>query len=386
MPDTPGHTDISTPAIRATAGRALTLQDLATHCGVSKWTVSRALRGDSSISPATTDRILAAAAALGYDPERHALARRLALQKSGRRVANRLLALAFPHFFFALSYFAEMYQGVLEVLTEAHYDLLTVRLPEGDGAELSPMFRRGEIDAVITTDIEEKLAPFITTLRDCPGFDDRPIVTINARNEGCSAIYVDDQHGAYLAATHLLERGHRHLLRMRHIHHDAHIEEPRAEGVRQAYLAFGLNPAEFIHEYVIDEQWIGMPPERLSMLVPPAWAEAPERHPFVIFLREHPEIHAVLAANDVSAHRAWYLLQHAGWQVPADISIVGFDDALPIHNMWGRNILTTVHVPLLELGRAAGRLALQQITNDSRPNEQRMLPVELIVRESTSAV
>ena len=102
------------------------------------------------------------------------------------------------------------------------------------------------------------------------------------------------------------------------------------------------------------------------------------------YLREHPEITAVLAMNDASALRAWALLEREGIRVPRDVSIVGFDDTDPKLDADGRNLLTTVRLPLEELGREAARQLVGAITGRTKREEPVILPTELVVRGSTA--
>lgn len=70
--------------------------------------------------------------------------------------------------------------------------------------------------------------------------------------------------------------------------------------------------------------------------------------------------------------------------MPEDISIVGFDDTDPMPDRRGMNQLTTVRLPLADVGREAARMVLRGVAGDSPPEEQVMLPTTLIVRGSTA--
>jgi len=88
---------------------------------------------------------------------------------------------------------------------------------------------------------------------------------------------------------------------------------------------------------------------------------------------------AVLAANDLVAAGAAHALRAAGLRVPDDVSLAGYDNLPTALDLWPN--LTTVHVPLEEIGRKAIELAFG-------PAESRTLvtvPTALVVRESTAA-
>lgn len=109
----------------------VTLQDIAEHCQVNKVTVSRALRGDRRyVSAKTTERILAMAKELGYDPLRHHAARSLRLQGVGQRALSQLVAVFFPVDFQSRPYFLALFQGLLDTLQQRQYGLVTLSLDD----------------------------------------------------------------------------------------------------------------------------------------------------------------------------------------------------------------------------------------------------------------
>jgi DNA-binding LacI/PurR family transcriptional regulator len=97
-------------------------------------------------------------------------------------------------------------------------------------------------------------------------------------------------------------------------------------------------------------------------------------------LDAHPEITAILAETDMLAFGAQRLAGERGLEVPKDLSLIGFDDIPPA----ARNVppLTTVRQPLTEKGEVAYQLLQELLAGE--PPRSVMLPVELIVRESTA--
>jgi LacI family transcriptional regulator len=98
-------------------------------------------------------------------------------------------------------------------------------------------------------------------------------------------------------------------------------------------------------------------------------------------LAERTRFTAVLAFNDMSAIGAIRALQDFGLRVPADVSVIGFDDinAAAFNNPR----LTTIRQPLAEMGRMAAQCVLNQLHASEPFREQIMVEPELIVREST---
>ncbi|GAA3438272.1 hypothetical protein GCM10018954_078880 [Kutzneria kofuensis] len=91
------------------------------------------------------------------------------------------------------------------------------------------------------------------------------------------------------------------------------------------------------------------------------------------------EFTAVLAANDLVAAGAVSALRAAGRRVPEDVSVAGYDDLPTAMDVWPN--LTTVHVPLEEIGRKAVELAFGPADTQTVVT----VPTELVVRESTAA-
>src|SRR5258708_18709372 len=93
---------------------------------------------------------------------------------------------------------------------------------------------------------------------------------------------------------------------------------------------------------------------------------------------------AVVAFNDMSAIGAIRALQDSGMQVPADVSVIGFDDinAAAFNNPR----LTTIRQPLVNIGRMAAQCVLNRIHRRERIRKQIIVGPELVVRASTRAV
>ena len=362
---------------------------IAQHCQVSIMTVSRALRGESCVTPETTARIRAVAAELGYNPAHHIAARRLALRKSGQRMINHLIATLFPREMRRTTYNASLFDGIVDELSQQGYMLVTAVSPNPLESQyfngIPPLFTCGEIDGIIINPNASISQQFITGLRAQPYFADRPIVSLIYPNDDCSNVLVNGYQGAYDATKHLLELGHRHI--MRFDVPGSVTQDARLRGVRMAYQDAGLDAETLLHSVPMPGLW-GEPStlrgENNDLLEVSGTAQ---RSRYIEgYLMVHPEISAVLASNDSCAIQVWYMLQRLNLSVPDDISLIGFDDTDPILNAQGTNILTTVRMPLEEVGRTAARLVIEQ--SESRSDEHVIvtLPTELIVRHSTAAL
>lgn len=101
-------------------------------------------------------------------------------------------------------------------------------------------------------------------------------------------------------------------------------------------------------------------------------------------LTHRKQFTALVAFNDMSAIGAIRALQDFGLRVPADISVIGFDDIKAA--AFSNPRLTTIRQPLSNMGRIAAQCVLNRIHGSERFREQITVEPELVVRESTQAI
>lgn len=356
-------------ASREGSARPVTMRDIAHACGVSTVTVSHALRGtQGEVSAQVRTQILSAAKHLGYDATANHAARQLVAQRQGVRTINHLVGFFFP---FALlptdHYHIHLFDGLLSVLSEARFGILAQYagdMTEPD--ELLPYFARGEVDGAVVLAAPQHFAPILAQLRECQVFADRPVVSLCHHIPGCSSVVTDDRDGAYQAARHLLQLGHRHLLCA---DNDGAMSDPQAlrcQGYRQAYLEQGLDARHYLHA----APWCQ------------AESQASARH-FLEILRATPEITGILAYNDTAAVLLYDALHAAGLRIPGKYSLLGYDGVETILDDRRENCLTTIALPLRAMGQDAARLLLRHI---GQPSQYQTIthPVSLVIRGTTA--
>jgi len=364
----------------------VTQRDIAKRLGVHQTAVSFALRNDPQVSPETARKILAAAAEMGYDVERHHAARMMQKQRYGHALLNRVVAILIMPHFITNPYLAEPFIGISEALARERFDLLTVQVAaeETELARYSPSLARGYVDGVLVGYMAERMLSLRDQLDAIPGFRGRPIVTYLDTVPTSSSATPDYALGSYQAVQHLLELGHREMVLFKPIN-TGHLWTLRLEGVLHALSEQGVAPERALHVLEFGWGWID-PQYRMDHLPPLQKISAPGAgllYSLPDYLRAHPAVTAIVAWNDPSAINAWRILEQAGWQLPCEISITGFDDTYPMTDSAGRNQLTTVRVPLRRCGEEAAQLLVGQLTGEQREIEHRLLPTELIVRGST---
>ena len=363
--------------------RRLTLRDLAESLGVSKTTISNAFSRPDQLSPDLRDRVLEAARAAGYagpDP----VARML---RTGRAGA---LALVLPE---SLPYALddpttnELIRGIADACEERRLGLLII-----PGA-IRARDPRDLIDVAVDGFIVYSLPRDVPVLAQLLVRGAPVVIVDEPRMAGVPTVRVDDRAGARLAARHLVELGHRRFgivalpfkpdgytgpgIAGRASESTFDVSTRRLEGYLAVLGEAGLSADEVpIYECAHSNADLG---------------NQAARH-----LLEGPDpVTAILAMSDRLALGVLAAARELRVEVPGQLSVVGFDDIPAAAHT--RPSLTTVNQPLRLKGYAAARLLLdaprvsgaaagRAAASAAEPVRDELdLPVELVVRRSTSA-
>ncbi len=335
------------------ADRRPTSADVAARAGVSRATVSFVLnqRADVKISPATRERVLAAAAELGYHP--HAPARQLA---GGSSLTLGLVLLQTPEQVAGDALLAETLRGLSTAARTAGYRVLVESIVPGEDG-YADILRTRRAEGLVISGPRRDDAALDALVRER-----FPIVLQGSLPEfGVPSVDVDNMAGARLAVEHLLELGHRRIACVTNAPLAYTAAAERLEGYRQALRAAG-SPFD-------------------EALVAEGAFDAPSGHLAMTRLLAAEDVTAVFVASDVVALGAIGAIRESGRRVPDDLSVVGFDD-IPLAAYLDPP-LTTIRIPAFELGLAAGQALVDRVAN--RPVADRtLLPIELVVRASTA--
>ncbi len=272
-----------------------TIHDVARAAGVSTATVSRVMSGIGGARPETRGRVLAAVAALGYRPS--AVARSLK-RRSTRTIGLLLTDIANP-------YFPELVRAIEDSALERDYALLLctgAEDPDREAAYLELLIER-RVDGIIvaTSSVSGRYGPLLAS-------SPVPVVLVNtlAPGTGLPAILSDNRGGAASATRHLLELGHRRIgLITGPARYPTAVE--RLAGVRETLR--GRRAA-------------GVSLATVAGLGSVASGEAAAGE----LLTRHPDLTGLLCYNDLMAVGALQAARALGRRVPADLSVVGFDD------------------------------------------------------------
>lgn len=340
-----------------TTERQTTLNDVAARAGVSPATVSRVLNGNYPVAASTRDRVLEAVQHYDYVLNVHA--RALVHAQSG--ILGIVLADVSDPFF------SEVARGVQSVAAQA--GLLAVICNTGGDPDQElkyiNLLRTHRADAVILvgagseqTRIRRELvrhAEGLARQGSLLVFCGRPLPGATA---AAGVVEVDNHGATELAMSHLARLGHRHVL---------YLAGPPSNTTTTARLAGALAA---VKRRRLARRDITI---RTGDLSRRSGQELVEEA-----LHEGVDFTAVLASNDLMAIGALVALRKAGIGVPDQVSVVGIDD-VPIAADVTPG-LTTVRLPLAEMGAAAAELAVQD-----RVAGTRSAPGVLLVERESAA-
>lgn len=341
--------------------KRVTHRDVAARAGVSTAVVSYVINnGPRPTSPEVRERVLQAISELGYHP--NAVARGLRARRTNTIgfIVNDYSALDV----FVSPYSAQILTGLTAQLKEYQQYVLVYPLGIGeDMSDVEQLLRSGRLDGVVVRLVQDP--PETSALLELIASSHIPCVCIErpgAARYGLSAVIYDDQRGAYDAICYLIAQGHR---RIGHIAGDQRYSTARARrnGYCQALQTHGLE---------IDE----------SLIVGNDWDPSIGRNVVKQLLNLPDPPTAIFAASDTFAFIAVDELRRNGLRVPDDVAVIGFDD---IDMNDGINSpLTTIRIPLMDLGRRAADLLLDIANQEPPITEPKtvLLPVELVHRGS----
>jgi LacI family transcriptional regulator, gluconate utilization system Gnt-I transcriptional repressor len=328
------------------------MTDVAKAAGVSTMTVSRALKKDGRIAPATRRRILAVVQQLGYVPDR--LAGSFSSQRSGF-IAVLVPSLNNPHFAESVRALAETVEaaGVQILLGHTNYEAAR---EEQLIVDLLP--RRPEA-IVLTADAHTKQTRQLLRGSGVPVIEiwDLPTKPIG------HAVGLSNVDAAKAMVRYLASCGYSRI---------AYVGEADDLGTRGARRreGFTLAMAE-----------LGLPGDRILRHVRPPIGMTEGRAAFAEVIRRWPDTDAILCVSDPCAYGVLVEAIARGYDVPDQIGVAGFGD-FEIGRCCEPS-LTTVGVDAPGLGRATGELLLRLAQPIPANTEIIALPIAILPRNST---
>lgn len=335
--------------------RVADIRDIAKLAGVSVATVSRAFARPDVVKEVTKAKVHAAADRLGYKPN--------SLASGFRRQKTENIVVVVPYI--QNPFFSGVVQGIENVAHRSGYKVL---LGESQDQQIrldnyAAMLEHKQADGLILlgahlpTVVRERLSAArpkpVPLVMACEYF-----AALNAPN-----VRIDNVAAAALATDHLVGLGHR-LIATITGPMDNPLSKDRLKGFKQRMKEARLEP--------------------LPELIAPGDFSAHSGYmaaKSLLTARRKPT--AIFCANDEMAIGAINAAAEDGWRVPADISIVGFDDIRFSEHC--NPPLTTIRQPVIQIGETAMQLMLELFSGNRGARRTVILPHSLVIRASTAA-
>ncbi len=329
-----------------------TIRDVAKHANVSIATVSRVLAEDESykVTDLTRERVFSAANELGYVLKGRA--RKTKVHNIGCILAMTAEKYSDPYFVRVLS--------ALENRLMEHNCMITMirnyneiknpqRLELAFNQELAGLI----IMDALPTDVFSYIKQRVTHIVGC-----------DTAYEELDNVSFDMFHATCKAVSHLVERGYKKIAYV------GGVDPSRLGGDRRIHalkamsesLNLPVNP-----DFICDSEWdVEKSLQMVRSLLSRPKASRPD---------------AIIAGNDTLASAILTLVQELGISVPSDVAVMGFNN--DPHSAYTFPSLTTIHLPVQEIGRTAADLLYSRISGDTSIKRDIIFPTKIILRMST---
>lgn len=329
---------------------AVTIYDVAREANVSMATVSRVVNGNPNVKPATRKKVLDCIERLGYRP--NAVARGLASKKT------TTIGVIVPDM--SKSYYAELSRGIADVATMYEYDIIISNSDKSTSREVE-LFEDHlgkQVDGVIF--MSDSISPEV---REEMKTADVPIVlagTIDFETQ-LPTVNIDHEKAAYEAVKRLIDNGHKRI---------AFVSGPFTRDINRLCKKVG---------YVKALEDAGIPiDEKLIIETDNTYDDAYESWNLLRELPERPT--AVMTSSDEVAVGVMNGMRDEGLRIPEDAEIICFQ-----HSILARAVrpqLTSVVVPLYDLGAVSMRLLTKLMDEEEVEDIQVELPYRIEDRQS----
>lgn len=327
-----------------------TIEDVAKLAGLSRTTVSRVINDQPYVTEEKKQRILQAMDDLGYVP--NSSARRLRSQRTDT-IAVLLPRITNP-------FFANLIEAMEKKASQWGYQVIVCQTHDSKKKELDylQLLKTKQVDGIVMT----SLCNDWSTVE--PYLESGPIVLCNEYMEEMSVpmVHMDHRKAAYESTMHLIDQG---CTKIAYISggSDTYLAEERKVGFMKALSECSL---PYIEEASLD------------------WAIHVEdgQKVFNHIQNHHPFIDGVFTGSDEVAAGVVYEAVKAGWKVPDDLAVVGFDNQMLSLLMVPS--VTTIDQPVVKMADRTIEVLVRQLVNPRMNNARRYIySHKLLVRHST---
>jgi LacI family transcriptional regulator len=324
---------------------------VAHRAGVSVATVSRVLNGKQLVREETAKHVLSVARSLRFVP--NVAARTLSIRRS------QTIGIVLPDVHG--EFFSEVIRGIDVAARKEKYHIL-VSGSHSDPGEMLEVLEamRGRVDGLVVMAPDISLSALASAR-----VTDLPLVLLNTSDDAHDAITIDNFGGARTMIRHLAQLGHTRIAFVKGPDHNADARE-RQRGYRQAMRAIAVKAPS------------GAGGSRVE--IDGDFTERSGHAAALTLLGIDPRPTAIFAANDAMAVGVLSALAERGVAVPAEMTVVGFDD-IPIAH-YVAPPLTTIRVDIAELGRRAFALLCEALGEGRHTRRQECISTTLVIRKS----
>ncbi len=326
------------------------MADIAERLGVSVVSVSKALSGKDGVSEQTRAKIVEAAGQMGYVPLR------TKEHKAGRSNSGNIGILVADQFFADNTFYSSLYRSLVNRCNEYGYSaLLELVTPEMESKRFLPvMVQRSKVDGLIF--MGEIDRDYLRMVGSCA----LPYVLLDFYDEDLevSSVTSDNVTGGYRLTRHLLNTGRDRIGFVGSVLSTSSIMD-RFLGYAKAMLRAGLS---------LRPDWVLEDRQGRTAYIP---LSLPEDMP-----------QAFVCNSDETALLLIDALAKAGYRVPEDVAVAGYDDYH--QDRPGIPPLTTYRVNTRKMGRIAVNQLIRQINGEEAVSENIVVSGRIIQRRSTS--
>jgi DNA-binding LacI/PurR family transcriptional regulator len=326
------------------------MNDVAKRSGVSIATVSRVLNNSHSVNETTRLKILKAIKDLKYQPSR------VASRLRSKNVSGKLLGVLIPDI--QNPFYVDVLRGIEDIAYKNNYAIIMCNYGQDQKKEIMylDILQSEAIDGLIAAPVSEDDQRLKEIIKN-----GLPVVCVDRSLLGIDVdiVWVNNEEGAFNAVSHLVKSGYKRIAYISGLP-SIPSSRMREKGYRRALENSQLFVPELV-KYGNSSYDSGatLCAELLDMSDPPD---------------------ALFTGNNLITLGALETIHKRKKKIPEDVAIVGFDDMF-----WSSSLnppLTAVRQPAYEIGKRAGELLIQRISDPKRTCIQMTLSTELIIRSS----
>ena len=330
--------------------KSVTLADIAARIGVSNVAVSKALAGKSGVSDELRIKIKKVADEMGYVSNS-------ASKKESLSTGNIGVVIPENYYSYSASFYGQLYEKVVKSLfNNQYYGILEILSEEDDINRVFPnVIRDGKVDGVIfmgQTD-REYIEKMVNQTEIPVFFLDTFIPMVNV-----DTVISDGYYGMYTMTRYLIEQGHRKIGFVGNADSTNSIMD-RFSGYRNALREAGI---EFQPEWEIsDREKNGKTYDRLEIPL--------------------NDLEAYVCNCDLTAHRLIQTLEEEGYKVPEQVSVVGFDNFLPV-GLTTEDRITSYEVNMTRMADTCVKSLIKKIKHKKYVSGIQIVTGKIVVKNS----